>query len=76
VNNEIFVINRNSATITVYEKSDNGDIAPARTITGVNTGLWAPSGIAVDTVNNEIFVTNWTGYITVFGRIDSGNISL
>jgi hypothetical protein len=37
--------------------------------------LLAPSGIAVDTGGSEIFVTNWEGYITVYGRTGTGNIA-
>ncbi len=49
---------------------------PVRTISGASTGLGTPTGIAVDTVNNEIFVTNSLfNSITVFGRTVNGNIT-
>jgi DNA-binding beta-propeller fold protein YncE len=77
VNNEIFVANKIEGagirgSITVYGRTDSGNIAPIRAISGVNTGLI--SGIAVDTINNEIFVCNG-GSIMVYGRTDSGNVA-
>ena len=49
---------------------------PINTISGTNTGLADPSGIAVDTVNNQIFVSNWGyGTITVYGRTATGNVT-
>ena len=77
VNNEIFVANfaypdRNS--ITVYTRTVDGNVAPVRTISGYLTGLNAPNGIAVDTVNNEIFVANYLGNsITVYARTANGD---
>ncbi|NTW60263.1 MAG: hypothetical protein HGA43_13990, partial [Nitrospirae bacterium] len=75
-NNEIFVTNYNSSSITVYGRTDAGNIAPTRTISGANTGLNFPAGIALDSINNEIFVTNSnSSSITVYGRTDAGNIA-
>ncbi len=76
-NNEIFVSNfayPNHSSITVYARTANGNAAPVRTISGNLTGLNAPDGIAVDTLNNEIFVANYLGNsITVYGRTANGN---
>jgi DNA-binding beta-propeller fold protein YncE len=74
VNNEIFV--NNITSIMVFGRTDSGNIAPLRTISGVSTGLNGPEGLAVDTVHNQIFVANvFNDSITVYGRTDSGNIA-
>jgi len=76
-NNEIFISNfayPNHSSITVYSRTANGNAAPVRTISGNLTGLNAPNGIAVDTVNNEIFVANYLSKsITVYARTADGN---
>lgn len=68
---EIFVANSFSNTITVYNRTDSGDSKPTRIIKGVNTGLDGPEGIFVDTVNDEIFVANsLSNTVTVYNRTD------
>jgi hypothetical protein len=37
----------NADSVTVYARNAHGDVAPIRTISGSNTGLAAPNGIAV-----------------------------
>ena len=56
--NEIFVDNSRSSSVTVYSRTANGNIAPLRTLSGAATGLNSPEGLAVDAVNNELFVAN------------------
>jgi hypothetical protein len=63
----IFVANLNN-TITIYGRTDKGDVSPLRTIKGENTALYLPLGIFVDTENNEIFVVNLNDAITVYGE--------
>jgi len=55
---EIFVANKYGHSVTVYARTANGSEAPLRTIVGANTALWYPTGIAVDTVHDEIFVAS------------------
>ena len=43
----IYVANRNGNSVTVYAPNANGNVAPIRTITGSNTQLSAPSGLAL-----------------------------
>jgi hypothetical protein len=50
-NVEIFVANLYGNTLTSYRGTDNGDVAPQSTIDIQDQ----PMGVAVDTVNNEIF---------------------
>jgi len=71
---ELFCANGTSNSITVYNRTDNGDVAPLRTLSGPSTGLNAPRGIAVDLIHDEIFVTNFSGNsVTVYGRTASGD---
>ncbi len=68
VTDDLYVANAGQDTngyydITVYNRNDvtastDGNVAPARTIGGANTGLDIPGGIAIDTVNNELAVVN------------------
>ena len=47
--------------ITVYSRLADGDAAPLRTISGAATGLQNPRGLTLDTVNDEVLVTNVGG---------------
>jgi len=55
---ELFVTDYSDHVILVYAKNADGDIAPARSIAGSNTGLYTPSSVKLDTLNNEIFAVN------------------
>jgi sugar lactone lactonase YvrE len=44
-------------TVTVYPAGSKGNVAPSATVSGSNTGLDDPQGIALDTSGN-IYVTN------------------
>jgi len=83
-NRKIFVANVFGNRISVFDADDSGNVAPIRSI-GSNTELLRPSGIFVDTENNEIFVINLVidlgqdpievfSSITVYGRTDSGDV--
>jgi DNA-binding beta-propeller fold protein YncE len=87
VHNEIFTYT--SRTIRVYPRDANGDVGPVRIFEGPDTQLKNVYGIAVDPVNNLLFVglnSGWgteeselspeqreKGAILVFNRTDSGN---
>src|SRR6266496_3861594 len=72
--NELFVTNAGSQSITVFSRTAGGNVAPLRTISGGATGLQNPQGVAVDTVHDEILVANSVGHsITVYSRTASGN---
>ena len=78
VNNEIVVANLGDpptqlASITVYSRTASGAAGPLRIISGGETLLNLPVGIAVDPRNNEVLVAN-THSITVYGRLASGNV--
>jgi DNA-binding beta-propeller fold protein YncE len=81
VNNEIVVANTsfitdpdNPSSITVYNRTDTGNVAPKRTISGALTKLAQPIGLAVDTVKDEVLVTNESS-ITVYSRTAKDNIA-
>src|SRR6266702_3008825 len=60
-------------SITVYGAGARGDAAPTVTIVGGNTGLDAPSGVALDAAGH-LYVANADGNsITVYGSRATGN---
>ena len=80
---ELFVANAGTSTITVYRRTASGNIAPTRTLAGPATGLRNPGGLVVDTVNNELVVLNGGDgvqdfgppSVTVYPRTASGNVA-
>jgi hypothetical protein len=73
---EIFVSNQNNNSVTVFDRTADGNVAPLRTIVGASTGLSTPEGIAVDAVHGEIFVVNaGASSVTVYARNAAGNAS-
>ena len=74
---EIFVTNSDGNSVTVYNRTAAGNIAPLRTLIGPATGLASPSGLAVDPVNNELFVVNLTlpYSVTVYPRTANGDVA-
>ena len=58
VNQELFLTVQHDNAVVVYNKMAEGDADPIRLLQGDNTHLEDPHGIAVDTRNNWIFVTN------------------
>jgi len=68
------VSNPATPSITVYRRTDDGNVPPLRTITGASTELEDPHGLAIDAVHNEIVVANGEGEsVLVFSRIADGN---
>src|SRR5208337_1367033 len=60
------------ASITVYSAGSNVNVAPIATISGPNTHLAFPFGIALDSSDN-IFVADF-GRIIVFAAGSNGNV--
>jgi len=48
-------------SILVFASDAVGDAAPVRVIAGPNTGLVAPFAITIDTVNSELYVSDFFG---------------
>ena len=55
---ELFLTVQHDNAIVVFNKSAKGAEAPIRVIQGSDTGLADPHGMALDTRNNLLFVTN------------------
>src|SRR5438270_567157 len=72
---EIFVPNFSNNSVTVYARTDNGNVAPLRTIAGASTGIVNPDATAVDLVNNELAVADCNSYVSVFARTANGNVA-
>jgi hypothetical protein len=80
-NQEIGVANNGNSSVTVYKLDDiaasvDGNVPPVRTIQGPDTGLSVPCGLYVDTINQEIGVTNnGNDTITFYQRTDQGDVA-
>src|SRR5262245_14102267 len=71
---ELFIANRTSGTVTVYARTARGNTAPLRTLAGPATGLSGPFGLVVDPTHNELLVANFdTNSITVHTLTTSGD---
>ncbi len=84
VNNELLVVNEGhflgappqAPAILVYTRTATGNVAPLRAIQGALTGLNGPKQISVDTLNNEMAVSNGpANSISVFNRLAKGNVA-
>lgn len=79
IHDEIALVNSDPAhtRITFYRRLDNGDPQPVRPpLEGAATGLDIPIGVYMDTVHDEIGVTNnGNNSVTIYNRTDSGNSS-
>jgi sugar lactone lactonase YvrE len=60
-------------SITVYAPGANGNASPIATITGPNTQLGEPMGIAVD-ADGTIFVANWENRVTTYAPGANGDV--
>ena len=67
----LYVANSNS--IAVYPPGASGNVAPARTISGTNTGLDFPFGVALDSAGNLYAANSRVKSITVYPPGVSGN---
>jgi hypothetical protein len=75
--NRLFVANQGGSSVLIFEAvaTLNGNVAPARTISGTATLLAAPHDVALDTTNNTLYVADGT-QILVFTSAStvSGNV--
>lgn len=60
--NRLFVANPGSSSVLVFESVStmSGNVAPTRIISGATTLLVSPSDLALDTVNNTLYVADGT----------------
>ena len=72
----IYVSNSgDSGSVTAYALAANGDVAPLQTISGSNTGLNDPQGIAVAS-SHKMFVPNHlVDSVTVYAKGAHGNVA-
>jgi hypothetical protein len=68
-----YVTNVRSRSVTAYAKGANGNIPPILTISGSNTGLHVPQGIAIDAGRNVYVVNNSPSSVTVYAKGSHGN---
>ncbi|MGA9725823.1 MAG: NHL repeat-containing protein [Candidatus Binatus sp.] len=61
-------INGVGYSINTYPAGSNGNVSPAATIAGADTGLYAPVGIALDSGGN-LYVLNGQSGVTQFGSV-------
>ncbi|MGH7813781.1 MAG: PQQ-binding-like beta-propeller repeat protein [Candidatus Binataceae bacterium] len=62
-----------AGSLTAYAPGSEGNVPPAETIVGANTGLDDPQGVARDSGGN-LYLTNWTNdSITVYPAASNGN---
>lgn len=74
VNDEVMVANAFAQAIMFYRGGFNGKEPPLRTIMGPNTQIQSPDfGLAIDNVNDEVYVTDHTGFL-VFPRKANGDV--
>lgn len=63
-------------SVTVYRDDGKGDVSPLRVIQGSKTRFNWPTGVALDEIHNELFVTNEAGdQVLVFPRTANGNVA-
>jgi hypothetical protein len=68
-----------NGSVSAFPRTANGNVAPLRKIQGAKTGLTYLSGLAVDPVAGEIFITSQGGNspsgVRVFPRTANGNVA-
>jgi sugar lactone lactonase YvrE len=70
----IYVANNDNNSVTVYPAGSNGNVPPSATISGSNTGLSVPTGVALD-IDDNIYVSNENNIVTVYPAGSNGNIA-
>ena len=71
--------------LRVFRRTDNGDVAPLRVISGSDTGMLRPRQIQLDTQRDEVVIADrglvqefqydTPGFLAVWNRTDSGNVA-
>lgn len=61
--------------VTVYPPRSNGNVAPIRSISGSNTHLYLPAGIAVDAAGNLYTANQQDNSIQIFPPDSDGNVT-
>ena len=77
-NDELYIGDAIGACILVFSNASTieGNVAPARNISGEATLINTPTGIAVDPSNNYVYVADfYDDEIYAFGRTQDGNVA-
>ena len=74
IHDEFTVPQQFAQAILTFAGGAEGETAPLRVIQGSNTRLEAPDRVAVDAVNNEIYVPEGNK-ILVYDRMANGNVA-
>jgi DNA-binding beta-propeller fold protein YncE len=74
IHDEIVVPQAFAQAVLTFRGGAKGEEAPIRVIQGPLTQLKAPDRMAIDPVNNEIYIVE-QGYILVFPREANGNVA-
>jgi len=74
IHDEFTVPQQFAQAILTFQGGANGETAPLRVIQGSKTRLEAPDRVAVDAVNNEIYVPEGDK-ILVYDRMANGNVA-
>ena len=71
--------------LRVFRRTDNGDVAPLRVISGSDTGMLRPRQIQLDIERDEVVIADrglvqefrydTPGFLAVWNRTDSGNVA-
>ncbi len=59
---ELFLTTQHDNTVTVFDKSSVGESSPIRLLQGNDTALADPHGLAIDTKNELMFISNHGSY--------------
>ena len=73
IHDEFTVPQQFAQAILTFQGGANGEVAPLRVIQGSRTRLESPARVAVDGVNNEIYVPEEG--VLVFDRLANGNVA-
>jgi 6-phosphogluconolactonase (cycloisomerase 2 family) len=69
------VANYGDSSIPVFRRGDAGNAQPIRILRGALTHIVGPVSVAIDTVNDELWVANYGDHTAaVFPRTASGNV--
>jgi DNA-binding beta-propeller fold protein YncE len=77
---QLYVSNFGSHAVIVFDSAStiDGDVAPSRTIAGATTTLYAPYGLVLNSVSNQLYVVSFSdNSILVFNNASTidGNIA-
>lgn len=73
IHDEFTVPQHVAQAVLTFAGGASGEAAPLRVIQGSRTGLTSPARVAVDPVNNEIYVPD--GSVLVYERMANGNVA-